>query len=42
MDVTKFLDSHKIGSRLLFAGNLLKQPYFKNVNYILSWGINSH
>jgi len=33
VDVTKFLDSHKIGSRLLFAGNLLKQPYFKNVNY---------
>tara|TARA_X000000950_G_scaffold14462_1_gene15655 strand:- start:28733 stop:30055 length:1323 start_codon:yes stop_codon:yes gene_type:complete len=33
VDVTKFLDSHKIGSRLLFAGNLLKQPYFKDVNY---------
>ena len=33
VDVTKFLDSHKIGSRLLFAGNLLKQPYFKNVKY---------
>jgi CDP-6-deoxy-D-xylo-4-hexulose-3-dehydrase len=33
VDVTKFLDSHKIGSRLLFAGNLLKQPYFKDVDY---------
>ncbi len=33
VDVTKFLDSYKIGSRLLFAGNLLKQPYFKNVEY---------
>ena len=33
VDVTKFLDSHKIGSRLLFAGNLLKQPYFKNIEY---------
>ena len=33
VDVTKFLDSHKIGSRLLFAGNLLKQPYFKNQEY---------
>jgi len=33
VDVTKFLDSHKIGSRLLFAGNLLKQPYFKDVEY---------
>ena len=33
VDVTKFLDSYKIGSRLLFAGNLLKQPYFKDVEY---------
>ncbi|MEP4782318.1 MAG: lipopolysaccharide biosynthesis protein RfbH [Algibacter sp.] len=33
VDVTKFLDSHNIGSRLLFAGNLLKQPYFKDVKY---------
>ena len=33
VDVTKFLDSHKIGSRLLFAGNLLKQPYFKDIDY---------
>ena len=33
VEVTKFLDSHKIGSRLLFAGNLLKQPYFKDVDY---------
>ena len=33
VEVTKFLDSNKIGSRLLFAGNLLKQPYFKDVQY---------
>jgi CDP-6-deoxy-D-xylo-4-hexulose-3-dehydrase len=33
VDVTKFLDTNKIGSRLLFAGNLLKQPYFKDVEY---------
>ena len=33
VELTKFLESHKIGSRLLFAGNLLKQPYFKNVEY---------
>ncbi len=33
VEVTRFLDSHKIGSRLLFAGNLLKQPYFKDVEY---------
>ena len=28
-----FLDQFKIGSRLLFAGNLTKQPYFSNVEY---------
>ncbi len=29
----KFLDNNKIGSRLLFAGNLTKQPYFKDIEY---------
>jgi CDP-4-dehydro-6-deoxyglucose reductase, E1 len=33
VDLTKFLDQHKIGTRLLFAGNLIRQPYFKDVNY---------
>ena len=33
VDLLKFLDSHKIGSRLLFAGNLTKQPYFKDLEY---------
>lgn len=33
VDLLKFLDNNKIGSRLLFAGNLTKQPYFKNVEY---------
>jgi len=30
---TKHLERNKIGSRLLFAGNLIKQPYFQNIDY---------
>lgn len=33
VDLTKFLDQNAIGTRLLFAGNLTRQPYFANVNY---------
>ena len=33
VDLLRFLDQHKIGTRLLFAGNLTKQPYFKGVEY---------
>ncbi len=33
VELTRFLDDNKIGTRLLFAGNLLKQPYFKDVQY---------
>jgi CDP-6-deoxy-D-xylo-4-hexulose-3-dehydrase len=33
VELTRFLDDNKIGSRLLFAGNLLKQPYFKDIAY---------
>ena len=29
----KYWDESKIGTRLLFAGNLIKQPYFEGVNY---------
>ncbi len=32
-DLLEYLDQHKIGTRLLFAGNLTKQPYFKNLDY---------
>lgn len=31
-DLLKFLNDKKIGTRLLFAGNITKQPYFKNYN----------
>ncbi len=33
VDLLKFLDQHKIGTRLLFAGNLTRQPYFQNLDY---------
>jgi len=28
----RFLGEKKIGTRLLFAGNAVRQPYFKNYN----------
>lgn len=33
VDVTRYLDQFNIGSRLLFAGNIIKQPYFSDVEY---------
>lgn len=33
VDLLKFMDQYKIGTRLLFAGNLTRQPYFESVNY---------
>ena len=32
-DIIQYLNSNKIGTRLLFSGNLTKQPYMKDVNF---------
>lgn len=36
VDLLQYLDQHKIGTRLLFAGNLTRQPYMKGKNFRVS------
>jgi CDP-6-deoxy-D-xylo-4-hexulose-3-dehydrase len=36
LDLTTYLDQNKIGTRLLFAGNLTRQPYMIDSEYRIS------
>lgn len=36
VDLINYLEQNKIGTRLLFAGNITKQPYMKGCNYRIS------
>jgi len=36
VDLMKHLDTNNIGARLLFAGNLVRQPYFEELNFRVS------
>jgi CDP-6-deoxy-D-xylo-4-hexulose-3-dehydrase len=40
-DLINFLDENKIGTRLLFAGNLTKQPYMAGRNYRISGDLSN-
>lgn len=36
LDLTTYLDQHNIGTRLLFAGNITRQPYMMDADYRVS------
>ena len=36
VDMLRYLDQHRIGTRLLFAGNLTRQPYMNGRTYRVS------
>jgi CDP-6-deoxy-D-xylo-4-hexulose-3-dehydrase len=39
--LTGFLERHKIGTRLLFAGNLTRQPYFRGRPHRISGSLDN-
>jgi CDP-4-dehydro-6-deoxyglucose reductase, E1 len=41
VDLLSYLDQNKIGTRLLFAGNLTRQPYMLGRNYRVSGNLDN-
>ncbi len=41
LSLLRYLDNKKIGTRLLFGGNLTKQPYFQNKAYRISGALTN-
>jgi CDP-6-deoxy-D-xylo-4-hexulose-3-dehydrase len=41
VDLLRFLDSRKIGSRLIFAGNITRQPYFSTIPHRVVGGLQN-
>lgn len=41
LDLLAYLDQEKVGTRLLFAGNLTRQPYMRQRNYRVSGELNN-
>jgi CDP-6-deoxy-D-xylo-4-hexulose-3-dehydrase len=40
-DLLRFLDERKIGTRLMFAGNIVRQPAFKDVDFRIVGDLNN-
>ncbi|MGB4192513.1 MAG: lipopolysaccharide biosynthesis protein RfbH [Limnohabitans sp.] len=41
LDLLTYLDQNKVGTRLLFAGNLTSQPYMQGAHYRISGDLNN-
>lgn len=41
VDLLRYLDQHRINTRLLFGGNLIRQPYFKDRQYRIAGALKT-